>query len=147
MLTRLIDEGVPRPVLASGVIWALWHVPLFLWGGFVQGVPPLLATALLMVMAPSLGYVLARMRLETGSVWPAVALHVAWNVAIQAGFQPLATGPSSQVWVGESGVLTVLALVVAAVIYSRGRWTILREPPEGEKAPMQQESVQAQPRV
>jgi membrane protease YdiL (CAAX protease family) len=147
MLTRLIDAGVPRPVLASGVIWGLWHVPLFLWGGFVQGVPPLLATALLMVLTPSLGYVLARMRLETGSVWPAVALHVAWNVAIQAGFQPLATGPSSQVWVGESGVLTVLALVVAAVIYSRGRWTILREPPEGEKAPMQQESVQAQPRV
>ena len=28
MLTRLIDAGVPRPVLASGVIWGLWHVPL-----------------------------------------------------------------------------------------------------------------------
>ncbi len=77
MLTRLIDAGVPRPVLASGVIWGAWHVPLFLWGGFVEGVPPLLATALLMIMTPSLGYVLARMRLETGSVWPAVALHLA----------------------------------------------------------------------
>jgi CAAX protease family protein len=150
MLTRLIDEGVPRPVLASGVIWALWHVPLFLWGGFVQGVPPLLATALLMVMAPSLGYVLARMRLETGSVWPAIALHLAWNVAIQAGFQPLAAGASSQLWVGESGVLTALALVVAAVIYSRGRWKILREPPKRETPPVQsvqQEGVEGQSRV
>jgi membrane protease YdiL (CAAX protease family) len=68
----------------------------------VQGVPPLLATALLMVMTPALGFVLARMRLETGSVWPAVALHAA-------------------------GILTALALVVAAVVYSRGRWTILRQ--------------------
>ncbi len=147
MLTRLIDAGVPRPVLASGVIWGLWHVPLFLWGGFVQGVPPLLATALLMVMTPALGYVLARLRLETGSVWPAVALHVAWNVTIQAGFQPLAAGASSQVWVGESGVLTALALVLAAVIYSRRRWTIIRKLPRVETAPMHQAGVQAQPRA
>jgi membrane protease YdiL (CAAX protease family) len=147
MLTRLIDAGVPRPILASGAIWALWHVPLFLWGGFMQGVPPLLATALLMVMAPSLGYVLARMRLETGSVWPAVALHVAWNVTIQAGFQPLAAGASSQVWVGESGILTALVLIIVAVIYSRGRWTILREPPKRESAHGQQAGVGVHPSV
>jgi uncharacterized protein len=147
MLTRLIDAGVPRPVLASGVIWGVWHVPLFLWGGFVQGVPPLLATTLLLVLTPSLGYVLARMRLETGSVWPAVALHVTWNVTIQAGFQPLAAGASSQVWVGESGILTALVLIVLAVIYSRGRWTILREPPKRESAPVRQDGVEIQSSV
>jgi membrane protease YdiL (CAAX protease family) len=100
-----------------------------------------------MVMAPSLGYVLARMRLETGSVWPAVALHVAWNVTIQAGFQPLAAGASSQVWVGESGILTGLVLIVVAVIYSRGRWTILREPPKRESAHGQQVGVGVHPSV
>ena len=100
-----------------------------------------------MVMTPSLGYVLARIRLETGSVWPAVALHVAWNVAIQAGFQPLAAGASSQVWVGEYGVLTALVLILTAVIYSRGRWSMFREPPMDEKAPVQQAGVQAEPRV
>jgi membrane protease YdiL (CAAX protease family) len=147
MLKRLIDAGVLRPVLASGLIWGTWHVPLFLWGGFVQGVPPLLATTLLMVLTPSLGYVLARVRLETGSVWPAVALHAAWNVAMQAGFPPLAADASSQLWVGESGVITALVLVVAAVVYSRGRWTILREPPKREEGPVQRAGVQAQPRV
>ena len=145
MLTRLIDAGVPRPVLASGLIWGSWHVPLFLWGGFVQGVPPLLATALLMVMTPALGYVLARVRLETGSVWPAVALHASWNVAIQAGFQPLAVGASSQVWVGESGIITALALVAAALVYSRGKWTILREPPRGGRHPLHEAGLRAQP--
>ena len=146
MLTRLIDAGVPRPVLASGLIWGAWHVPLFLWGGFVQGVPPLLATVLLMVMTPALGFVLARMRLLTGSVWPAVALHAAWNVAMQSGFQPLVTGASSQVWVGESGVITALALVVAAVVYSRGKWTILREPPKVGEPAVQEAGLRAQPR-
>ena len=147
MLTRLIDAGVPKPILASGLIWGAWHVPLFLWGGFVEGVPPLLATALLIVMPPSLGYVLARMRLETGGVWPAIVLHAAWNVAMQAGFQPLATGASSQVWVGENGVITALVLVAAAVIYSRGRWTILREPPKRKTTHVQQAGVRVQPRV
>jgi membrane protease YdiL (CAAX protease family) len=143
MLTRLIDAGVPRPVLASGLIWGLWHAPLYLWGGFAQGQPPLLATALLLILTTSLGYVLARMRLETGSIWPAIALHVAWNVIIQIGFDELASGASKSIWVGETGILTTLVLVVAAVIYSRGRWTILREPPKRETAPVQQEGVQA----
>jgi hypothetical protein len=33
-------------------------------------------------------------------------------------------------WVGESGILPALTLVVAAVIVSRGRWTIIRSLPE-----------------
>ena len=87
------------------------------------------------------------MRLETGSVWPAIVLHMTWNATIQTGFQPLATGASSQLWVGELGIPTALVLILAAVIYSRGRGTILREPPKRETAPVQQAGVQAQPRV
>lgn len=96
MLTRLIDSRVPRPILASVLIWGLWHVPLFLWGGFVEGASPLLSTALLMVTTTSLGHVLARTRLETGSVWPAIVLHVAWNDIIQTGFHPLTMGSGKQ---------------------------------------------------
>jgi CAAX protease family protein len=32
MLTRLIDAGVPRPLLVSGLIWGLCHIPLVLAG-------------------------------------------------------------------------------------------------------------------
>ena len=122
-------------------------MPLFLWGGFVEGASPILSTALLMVTTTSLGYVLARMRLETGSVWPAIVLHVAWNDIIQTGFHPLTTGSGKQLWVGETGVLTALVLIVAAVVYSRGRWTILREPPKRETIGVRQAGVRAQPRV
>ncbi len=30
MLTRLVDAGVAKPILTSGLIWGLWHVPLIL---------------------------------------------------------------------------------------------------------------------
>jgi membrane protease YdiL (CAAX protease family) len=133
MLTRLVDAGVPRPVLTSGLIWGAWHIPLVLWAGYSVGPSPLLSAVLLMFTSVSLGYVLARVRLETGSVWPAVALHVAWNVVIQAGFDPATTGATRAMWVGESGILTVLVLVVAASIVSRGQWAYIRVLPASEK--------------
>jgi uncharacterized protein len=143
MLTRLIDAGVPRPVLASGLIWALWHVPLVLGGVYAAGPSPALSAALIVVSITSFGFVISRLRLETGSVWPAIVLHAAWNRIIQGPFDGATTGVGATLWVGESGILTALTLVLAAVIFSRGRWTVLREPPKGEKAPLQQEGVRA----
>jgi uncharacterized protein len=75
-----------------------------------------------------MGFVFARMRLETGSIWPAIALHGAWNSIIQLAFDPATTGAGAALWVGEAGILTALALVAAAVIFSRGRWTMRRVP-------------------
>jgi membrane protease YdiL (CAAX protease family) len=127
MLTRLIDAGMPRPILASGLIWGLWHVPLVLAGLYAAGSSPVLSAVLIMVTATSFSYLLARMRLETGSIWPAIVLHGAWNSIIQTAFDP-ATAAGATLWVGESGILTALALVAAAIIFSRGRWTIRRVP-------------------
>jgi uncharacterized protein len=91
--------------------------------------------------------VYARMRLETGSVWPAIVLHGAWNSIFQTAFVPATTGALAVWWVGESGILTLIALAVAAIIFSRGYWTILREPPKRETTPVQEGGVQAQPKV
>jgi uncharacterized protein len=145
MLTRLIDAGVPRPVLVGGVIWGLWHMPIvFNPGNTSSSLPALSAVALMGTVVLS-GYVYARMRLETGSVWPAIVLHGAWNSIFQTAFVPATTGAGAEWWVGESGILTLIALAVAAIIFSRGHWTVLREPPKRETAAVRHEGVQAQP--
>jgi membrane protease YdiL (CAAX protease family) len=128
MLTRLIDAGVPRPVLVSGVIWGLWHVPLILGGVYLAGPPPMVSALLWMVVAISMSFVFARLRLETGSIWPAITLHAAWNSIIQAAFDPATAGPNAALWVGESGILVMLTMIGAAVVFTRGRWTIRRSP-------------------
>ena len=133
MLTRLIDSGVPRPVLASGLIWGLWHVPVVLAGGYAAGPSPMSSAVFIMVSITSFGYVIARLRLETGSIWPAIVLHASWNSVIQGPFDGATTGTGAALWVGESGILTALVLVVTALIFSRGRWTILREPPKRDQ--------------
>jgi membrane protease YdiL (CAAX protease family) len=130
MLTRLIEGGIRYPVLVSGVVWGLWHVPLIVTGLYVAGgqQPMVVTLAVFMVGATAFAFVLARFRLQTGSIWPAIVLHGAWNSVIQSAFDPAAAGLRAQLWLGESGILVALTLVVAAVLMSLGRWPMLRAP-------------------
>src|SRR5262249_595244 len=50
MLTRLIVAGVPKPVLVSGLIWALWHVPLILSGQYAAGTHPGISALLFVIV-------------------------------------------------------------------------------------------------
>jgi uncharacterized protein len=129
MLTRLIDAGVPRPVLVSGLIWAGWHLPLIFSGIYAAGPYPALSAVLFVVSVTSIAFVFARMRLETGSIWPVIFFHSAWNSIIQGPFDGASTGANAALWTGESGILTVIVLVVVTVIVSRGTWTYIRSLP------------------
>ena len=126
MLTRLIDAGLPKPILISGLIWGFWHVPLILGGVYLVGPPPLLAAALWMVTATAFSFVFARLRLATGSVWPAITLHSAWNAVIQTAFDPASTSAGAELWIGESGILVALTMIIAAVLLSPR--SLAREP-------------------
>ena len=88
-----------------------------------------------MVGATAFAVVLARFRLQTGSIWPAIVLHGAWNSVIQSAFDPAAAGPGAQVWLGESGILVALILVVAAALMSWGRWAMLAAPGQPLRTP------------
>jgi membrane protease YdiL (CAAX protease family) len=132
MLTRLIDAGIPRPVLVSNLIWALWHVPMTLAGVYAAGPSPILSAVLLLIGILAMGQVIAWLRLNTGSVWPAIVFHAAWNSIIQGPFDQATTGPAATLWTGESGILTMLALIIAALIINRRPWAMLRQTPESE---------------
>jgi membrane protease YdiL (CAAX protease family) len=141
MLTRLIDAGVPRPVLVSGLIWALWHLPLILSGIYAAGPYPALSAVLFVVSITSTSFVYARMRLETGSIWPVIFAHSAWNSIIERPFDGATKGANAALWTGESGILTVIVLVVVSVIVSRGTWTYIRSLP-GRGVPLSQQLSQ-----
>ncbi|HTM58384.1 MAG TPA: type II CAAX endopeptidase family protein, partial [Candidatus Udaeobacter sp.] len=79
LLPRLIDAGVRRPVLLSGIIWGFWHVPSVLWGSYPAGPNRPLSAAIILVTLGAFALALARMRLETGSIWPVVLSHAFWN--------------------------------------------------------------------
>lgn len=112
MLTRLIDSGLPVPILISGLIWGLWHIPLILSGQYASGPYPLLSAFLFLCGIMAAGFVFAWLRLSSGSIWPCIWAHSVWNSVIQGSFDRSTKGYS--VWVGESGVLTVAVLILFA---------------------------------
>jgi membrane protease YdiL (CAAX protease family) len=132
MLTRLVDSGVPRPVLLSGVVWALWHVPLIVSGLYAAGPHPVLSALLFAPNVVAAGYLAARLRLESGSVWPAVVFHASWNSLIQGSFDVFTQGGgashTTSIWIGESGILVVAVNVAAVVLLVLRPWPVRRAP-------------------
>jgi uncharacterized protein len=114
MLTRLIDAKIPAPILMSGLVWGLWHAPLIVSGQYASGPHPFLSVCLFLVGIVAAGFVFAWLRLSSGSIWPCIWGHGAWNAIIQGGFDKSTAGAS--MWVGESGALTAAMLVLFAVV-------------------------------
>ncbi|WP_411347188.1 type II CAAX prenyl endopeptidase Rce1 family protein [Paenibacillus sp. WLX2291] len=119
MLTTLIRAEVPYPLLVSGIIWGLWHVPVILAGAYYNGPYLALSLILFMVTVTSAGYVVGYIRLQTGSIWPAVIFHAAWNAIIQDVFDAISKGSEAFLWTGESGILVAVVIWMVACVISR----------------------------
>jgi membrane protease YdiL (CAAX protease family) len=128
MLTRLISAGVPRPVFTSGLIWAFWHVPLILSGQYAAGSQPGISALLFVIGVVAEAYLAAYLRLQSGSVWPAVIMHGAWNSIIQGTFDRATLG--TPLAVGESGWVTMVVSIIVVLFMARGVWTLQRRPRE-----------------
>ncbi len=129
LLTRLVEAEVPRPVLLSGLVWAVWHLPLVVSGQYAVGPSRVLSAVVFVLTVVGIGYVAGWMRLATGSLWPAVVFHAVWNAVIQGTFDTSTKEPS--IWVGEAGIF-VAALALAAA------WLLARKPYGARLAPREE---------
>lgn len=123
LLTRLIQARIRRPVLVSGLVWAFWHAPMILGGRYNVSSSPGITFALFVVTMVSLGSLLARLRLETDSIWPPIVLHASWNSIIVAFLGECTTDKvAAAIWVGEGGIfISLWILCVALIVHSAWR--------------------------
>ncbi|EJV84265.1 CPBP family intramembrane glutamic endopeptidase [Bacillus cereus] len=119
MLTRLVDAEFSRPILISGLIWATWHVPIVIAGLYVEGPSVVLSVLGIYLCIVPFGYIIAYLRLITGSIWPSVIIHATWNAIIQGPFARASTGYQTEIWIGESGLITAIIILITAIITSR----------------------------
>jgi membrane protease YdiL (CAAX protease family) len=119
LLPRMIQARIPQPVLLTSLIWGAWHLPVLFAGVYAVGPSPLLSAAGLMVATLALGSILAWIRLGTGSVWPCITAHAAWNAIINGAFTPATQNATENIWIGETGILVVVTLVIAALLLRR----------------------------
>ena len=104
----------------SGVIWALWHVPIIVFAGYNMGTGWI---GLAIVSANMIGlcFVLTWLRLKSGSLWTGVILHASSNHFIQQFFDPMtAYAGRTKYILGEFGIgFTVVVAVLGAYFWSR----------------------------
>ena len=109
--------------LVSGAIWFLWHLPLVLLSDYNSSAPRLFAVVCFGVAILSISFVMAWLRLSSGSLWPAALLHASHNLWVQNVFDVLTgdTGPTAYL-TGEFGIGLALAIALAAaLVVWRGR--------------------------
>jgi membrane protease YdiL (CAAX protease family) len=128
LVPRLLDARVPYPLVVSGVIWGAWHLPLIFAGLYASGSQPALSGAIFMAVVIPAAILFAWLRLATGSLWPAVVAHAAWNSIIQDVLDKSTQGDNAALWTGESGLLTAVVLVVLALLATALRLTKWRTP-------------------
>jgi hypothetical protein len=116
---RLRDSGIPHPLLFGGIIWATWHAPLIASGQYAAGGGPVIAVAAFTVLAIALHALWSHWVETTGSLWPALIGHSAWNTIIQFPFDGHTAGEHAALWIGDSGV--IVAFVCAALV---GAWLL-----------------------
>ncbi|MFE3458359.1 CPBP family intramembrane glutamic endopeptidase [Nocardiopsis aegyptia] len=125
LLPRLLPMGVWPALVASGVIWGLWHSPQlviqYLHGGFDAA-----RVGLFLVFCVVAGVVFGWLRLASGSVWPAVIAHGANNALNMVGFLTLSaagTEGNALLYPGGLGGLVGLGALaaVAAVLALTGQ--------------------------
>lgn len=113
--------GLKKAGWMSGLIWAVWHLPGILSGEYSQhGTPVWFQIICFSVMVVSTGMILAWIRMQSGSIWPAVIFHATHNGVIQMFFDriTLDTGKTAY-YTGEFGFALVPVLVLIAVYVYR----------------------------
>lgn len=117
--------------LISGVIWALWHMPLIFFADYkLPGVPVWYGALMFLIMVIGISFVFAWLRLRSGSLWTAALLHASHNLFVQAVFTPM-TGQNAVTpyIIDEFGCGLAIAIAIAAFLFWRKRNSLPSESP------------------
>jgi membrane protease YdiL (CAAX protease family) len=120
LLPKLMDLGLKRALVISGLLHGVWHLPLILLTPLYPTEGNLfIVLALFLLTLTAAGVVYGYLRLASNSLWPPTIFHGAFNAtwdvfaAVTIAISPVAT----QYLSSEAGLLTFLGTAVAAAYF------------------------------
>lgn len=121
--------GFTASALVVGSIWALWHYPLILIGGYRSGAPVGYGLVCFTIMVIGVSFPLAWLRLRSGSVWTAMLLHASHNLFVQSFYDRLTSDTGPTEWItGEFGAGLAGAGALVGYLYWRRRLKLVTSP-------------------
>lgn len=113
--------------LLSGVIWAAWHSPLLLFADYNSGTNRWYAMSCFTVMIVADSFIMAWLRIKSGSLWTAAVLHASHNLFIQTVFDNLMRDTGKTMWyTTEFGVALAVVTSLFAFYFWRHRGEVER---------------------
>ena len=109
--------SLPLASLVTGLLWALWHLPIILFTQYNAGPTDMgLQIANFALMSVALSFIMTYLRLRSGSLWPATVLHASHNIFILSLLDPM-TVKYEDTWryAGEFGIILPLVMAVLAL--------------------------------
>ena len=127
--TIIRSYGTATAVI-SGVAWALWHWPAVSYGDYNAGTRAWYAVMCGTILAISISFVMAWLRLKSGSLWTGAILHASHNLYVQSIFTPLTRNTGKTAWyIDEFGVVPPLIAACFAIYF----WSRRRELASGPR--------------
>lgn len=117
VLPRLLGQGRQQAVLISGLLHAIWHLPLiFLTPYYHTDGNLVIVTMLFLLTLTAAGVIYGYLWLTYDSLWPAAILHRAVNAywSVFAAFTVASSPLATEYLGGESGLLTLLPTAILA---------------------------------
>lgn len=112
--------GLRRTLFASGLIWALWHVPVLVAGDYMTGAPVWYKIPAFILCIVPIGIISGVLAYKSKSMWPSAFLHAAHNHYDQGIFGILTAGEDKMFFVSETGIITIVcAWAIALLLLSR----------------------------
>lgn len=103
-------------ILICGLIWAVWHFPLMISGLYNSGTPAWYQLPMFTIDVMLMTSIMAYLRFNSKSIWPTIMLHASHNYIDQLLCAPSTNYKGSTFFVGETGFITVVCILIAAVV-------------------------------
>ena len=125
LLPKMVEGKTWNPYVLSSVVWALWHVPIVILDNYYSIHSLVLIALVYSFSILTSGYVVALLRVRSGSVWVPVLFHTSHNFFFQLVMPRIfftGHGPNGDWWelVGSDGG------VVVGLLYLAGIWIMKR---------------------
>jgi len=83
LVPKIFDIGLKYPLFATGIVWAVWHLPMVVFGGYYKTDNLFLISTTYTLSIIGIGYFIGWIRMKSGSVWVASVAHASHNFFFQ----------------------------------------------------------------
>ena len=108
--------GIKKSLLFTSIFWALWHLPVLIWGDYMAGASLWYKIPAFILCIIPVGIMIGILTIKSKSVWPAAFLHAAHNNYDQSIFGVITRGENMMYYVSETGILTILCAWILALL-------------------------------